>query len=584
VSTTAELDVVEIELGTPDVVESESRESRHARPPRHGAEPRKRTRTGRGTAATGATMFALATVTAVGAAIRARGFSNLGLFRDDAWVAMSAKVGLGTAWHMWVTAPGFYFLERTFIAAGAGTTSWDQGPVFVAAVACIPATYALIRYFRLGRVVGLVAALLVSVSPVCVAYATRIKEYPVDFLLVCALLALAEAVRRRPAPTRVAALALCSVAAFTVSASEGAAVAALWLALLVLTVRARPYPWPVLAGAAATAAASTLVASVFYSHLSSGPTTYWVIHGGFIEHHSFGEVVSTANTSTWNLLNGLFGLPTFGAGWRLVVVLAWLTLSVFALVRRPSVLLGPALVVAAAFGASAVHMAPLGTGRTDEYLYPALLLLLAVGVSEVAVALLRQPDREEHVEMDGEDAGAAGAKDDVAPHRSWLFTAAATTAFVALVVGGALLFERADHATQPYAGVDVSALSAAIRSHEQPGDHIFVSELMRYPWALYEDAPLHLEFGTGWATGFTVVSTDPNTFIVPSENYEAGSAPAAWAASMARYQRLWYVWFPPLGGYAPSYAALLRDGWHPAPGPGGTLSTSGCAATLLVRS
>jgi hypothetical protein len=104
---------------------------------------------------------------------------------------------------------------------------------------------------------------------------------------------------------------------------------------------------------------------------------------------------------------------------------------------------------------------------------------------------------------------------------------------------------------------------------------------MRYPWALYEDSRLHLEFGSAWATGFTVVSTDPDTFIAPSEDYEGGSDPAAWAVDMALYHRLWYVWFPPLGSAAPSYKALLQQGWRPS---GTTLAESGCSATLLVRS
>ena len=50
-----------------------------------------------------------------GTAMRAQGLTTLGLYRDDAWADMSSRVGIGTAWHMWVTAPGFFFLERSFI-------------------------------------------------------------------------------------------------------------------------------------------------------------------------------------------------------------------------------------------------------------------------------------------------------------------------------------------------------------------------------------------------------------------------------------------------------------------------------------
>ena len=117
-----------------------------------------------------------------------------------------------------------------------------------------------------------------------------------------------------------------------------------------------------------------------------------------------------------------------------------------------------------------------------------------------------------------------------------------------------------------------------IDRHEQPGDHVFVSELARFPWALAEDPHPDLRFGTTWATGFTVVSTQPDVFIVPSEYYEGDSHPRVWAAAMQRDHRLWYVWSPPLS-LAPSYRALLAEGWRPRR----TLHATGISATLLVR-
>jgi hypothetical protein len=60
-------------------------------------------------------MVLLLVLMGAGAAMRVQGLTTLGFYRDDAWAAMSSRVGIGTAWHMWVTAPGFYFLERSFI-------------------------------------------------------------------------------------------------------------------------------------------------------------------------------------------------------------------------------------------------------------------------------------------------------------------------------------------------------------------------------------------------------------------------------------------------------------------------------------
>jgi hypothetical protein len=145
----------------------------------------------------------------------------------------------------------------------------------------------------------------------------------------------------------------------------------------------------------------------------------------------------------------------------------------------------------------------------------------------------------------------------------------------------ALYIDHAYTTRASYPGVDVQGLAAQIRQHELPGDHVFVSELMRYPWALYEDQPLVVQLGEDWSTGFTVVSTNPNVFIAPSEFYEEASRPEAWARDMTRgpYTRLWYVWTSPLVGYNPSYAALEDDGWRPVR----TLTAADCAATLLVR-
>ncbi len=70
-------------------------------------------------------------------------------------------------------------------------------------------------------------------------------------------------------------------------------------------------------------------------------------------------------------------------------------------------------------------------------------------------------------------------------------------------------------------------------------------------------------------------------FVAPSEYYEDGSEPRAWAAGVSaeHLHRLWYVWSPPLAGFNPSYAALRADGWRPVT----TLRATGCSATLLVH-
>lgn len=506
------------------------------------------------------TLLTLVALTAFGALLRAHGFSGLGLYRDDAWVALSGRVGIGLAWHMWATAPGWFFLVRTFTGLTAGTTAWQQVPAFVAGVTCIPAMYALSRWFRLNRLAALATAAAVSLSPMCVVYSTRVKEYEADLLVTCLLLALGEAARRRPGPRRVGLLAVASVVAFLLSASVAPVIVGAWIAVAVFTRRRAPRGWPrhVTGAAAATAVGCALVALAFYAHPSPAVVRFW--GDAFLSRSSPDAFFSSLGSSTWHLFSSAAGLGSLSPAARALLLVAWFALMVVGLSRNAA-MVAPAVAVAVAYVASAAHVEPLGTGRTDEYLYPALLLLTAAGATRVVVA--------------------AGGRLRRLP-RPQVAIATATLAVGTLAVLVTGLFAWHAYATRPvYPGVDVRALAADLQRHEQPGDRIFVSELMRYPWALYETHPPDVVLGRDWSAGFTVESADPAVFIAPSEYYEGGSDPRAWAAQVSAEHphRLWYVWSPPLAGLNPSYAALRADGWRPVT----TLRATGCSATLLVR-
>ena len=181
---------------------------------------------------TAAECVGVAALLALGAYSRAHGFSNLDLWFDDAWAAMPARVGLSAAIHMVLTAPGYGLAMRSWIRLDPVTTWWAQLPAFVLGLLAIPAVYALIRWLRNPRWVALGAAVVITVSPLAVQYATRVKEYPFDLLAACALLALAERARRAPSSRRLAALAAASVAALFISAGTVPVVAGAWLALV----------------------------------------------------------------------------------------------------------------------------------------------------------------------------------------------------------------------------------------------------------------------------------------------------------------------------------------------------------------
>ena len=182
------------------------------------------------------------------------------------------------------------------------------------------------------------------------------------------------------------------------------------------------------------------------------------------------------------------------------------------------------------------HVAPLGTGRTDEYLYPALLLLLASGVVSLWAGL------REHV----------GAE--------WRNIARPVAAAVGVVVG-AVLIVVAIATTAPYPGFAVQTLAAEISRTAEPTDHIVVGELARYPW--------HTTRIAGWCPlrpGLEHVlhrgQHGPPRVHCPLEGYEGGSHPARWADELRPYGRLWFVESPP----PPSSPRTPRSSQTVAPG------------------
>ena len=483
-----------------------------------------------------------------GAAMRVQGLTTLGFYRDDAWAALSSRVGIGTAWHMWLAAPGFYFLERSFMDLHPQSTWWAQLPELAAGIASIPAMYFLARHFGFRRVVGLALACAVSVSPVCVVYSTRVKEYSTVFLVSVAVLWTAETARRQPDRSRLAVLSALSVAAFLVSASLGPVIAGVWIASGIRVLRNDGPRRDVTISAGVTAALCGVVAATFYRDVSPALTRFW--DGSYITLGS--DFFTTARASLSSLYANLLHFTGVAPAGQLVVLVVVLALSIVGATRNAA-MLGPACAALVALCLSVAQKAPLGTGRTDEYLYPVLLLLLASG----AVRLW------------------AAARSRL--HPAHLRAVGTVVAVASLVLAGAVVGDSIATAT-PYPGVDVQALATALRHDAAPSDHIVVGELTRYPWAYYEDHPLGLRFGPDWATYFTVTSTNPTVFIVPSEYYEGDAHPARWAAAFGNDHRLWFVLTPPLS-LNPTYAALVGDGWHPVR----TLHAAGCAAILLER-
>jgi len=491
------------------------------------------------------------TLTIIGATLRYRGLTSGGLRTSDAWVALTSKVGIGQAWHMFANAPGFYFLEREWLMLHPGVTWWGQLPALGMGVASIPAIYFLLRYLKFDAWVQLTAAAVISLSPICIIYSTRDKEYSADFLLACLLLAAAEEIRRHWRPRDLRNLAILTVVSFAMSGSTLPVIAAVWLAVAIHGLTSSRQLRDLLLPALPAAVVVLVVDHVFYSHLSGALNRQW--SANFFSHTSLSAFVDSVGQLMVYLYQGMTGSVLNG-----VIVFALLTSLAILGARQGTVTMSSALVVGAALVACTLRVIPLGTGRTDEVLYPAFLVLWGSGLQYLARSFKSSVTTKR---WHGWCAGGIG----IALMSVLLLSGVATP--------------------NGYDNKDVKLIAVAVSRQFRPGDHIVVDAMLRYTWALYEDTPPHILLGNTWMTGFTVASTQANTFIVPSFEGEGDWRPNTWTQQLAHFKRLWvmepaYSAHPSLQPSSNSfYADLYRAGWHPVRSIVGT----GAEAILLQR-
>jgi len=475
---------------------------------------------------------------AFGAAIRLPGLTSKDLWFDDAWAALPAHVSLADATRMVVTTPLYTLGLRSWILLGPANTWWMQLPALVLGVVGIAAVYALVRAHGYSRVGAFVAGAVVAAGPITVAYSGRVKEYSADLVLACLVLWLVERWRTSPSARGLAALGLASITAMWISASTAAVVggAAACVVALAWTRPELRRQAVTLVGALAVSAATLWL--VFLRRLPRQLRVNWRTHG-FLFGYSSAHHVGFAIQQTFSgLAHGLLGLPipyTFEVGalravpmtlaaLTLLVLVALVAAPLVAFLRSRATTVGPTMAPAATILLAIVgtigEVSPLGDGRTDEALYPALLLL-GVGAATQLSRRVR----------------AAGSS-----------ATAARWALVVAVVGGAAWFGTTHLAEYPPTGLRtvISSLERQLR----PGDVVVVDGYESFTWA--DDGLGHwsVSFHQGavpWPMGFHVQSLEPS--VVLSSNYLQPSASIRSIA--ARTHRVWFVG-PTVGGYSTS--------------------------------
>ena len=515
----------------------------------------------------GASWLELAVLVALvilGAVIRAHGFTSLDLWYDDAWAAAPARVPLAKAVHMVLTAPGYGLALRTWLRFDPATTWFGQLPAFVLGVAAIPVVYALLRWFRSPRWVALAGAAVIAVGPLAVQYSTRLKEYPFDLLASCVILVLAERVRRVPSTRTLAWLAGTSVVSFFVSAGTATVIAGTWAALVLLAVSQREHAAKVASWLTATGVGCLVVWGAFLRHLPTVLSYNWRRRGFLLDYHSLPRFERSVTLIFGGFFHAVLAYPVpsnyyqarLGAHAPFVALLGAVLLGVAVATpltgairaRHITPATPAALTLLIAILLAAAGSVPLGDGRTDEVLYPALLVCLAAVVAAVTPRVRRA-------------VGEGSAQRVIA-------TAVAVTCLV-----GACAFGVTHTAKYPTVGL--RSVAARTLPLVQPGDVVFVDTFNSFGWCYYRITPCRYQVGGAplWPQGFRPVSTRPWVFIATHNSIPLPELTRAQALA----RRIWYVGFTygtfdvgtdparfnvPVTTY---FTGLLaKDGWRPA--------------------
>jgi hypothetical protein len=468
------------------------------------------------------------TITLVALWCRVGGLTHGSLYRDDAWVALTSRVPWHDAWRMVGTAPGFVLFERWWVGLTAPSTWWAQIPTLVMSVAAVPLMALAARWWGLGRGASLVAATLIAIGRVDVQYATHLKPYAHDVVAGIVVLTAAEWWRRRRSAWPFAILALiCLATSFSVA--------------------------PVVVGCGVVMAATGWRTDRIRSLVLPGALVivpigalYWRVHNGisprlkqswspnFVSYHSVHDFVH----SLFTIVDGLvWGFSDTTPHWyipgasKLIIVVVVVTVIVGA-TRLPTAVLIVASVVAAGLFAVA-HVAPLGTGRTDAYLYPALALLVGFGV-ETSCSWVGRVRRE---------------------------AAFAVVAIVVVVVGFVTVDQIAHRPSYP--GGSIVPVAKAANSVIAGGGGVLIEGTARWPWTYYEVRNVRLRFSGLYNTGFAPLNDDPHVYIMPGTVIEGGYDPVAAVRAVDQFTTVLYVrtddW-PTLGD--PLHAVFAANCYH----------------------
>jgi hypothetical protein len=496
-------------------VTSENLISRHLKPPGQNSRisPRLRARLTSETAVVVALVF-------VGLALRVSRLHTATLWRDDAWVALTARVPLPTAVQFGATAPGFMaFVHWWEGVAGHGRALRVPG-TFVGAAAA-PVVYLAARWCGTRRLSAVVAGLTVACSTIAVNQSEHLKEFSYDLLAAAGCLLVGLWLARRGTAGRAALAAIALILMTVVSGAVlPAAIGSYALACVALdgdTARWQRPTRAVIWSAAGYGAFLLVWYAAVLSHIPAALNRYWL--PTMPGRHLSG--VGRLARNVGGVVHGLIPLPEV---LTVAIALVAAGLLVANAARRPLVL-SLLVPIALAILADIAHRAPLGDGRTDTFLYPSLALLFGLALDRALV---------------------------VFPGRA------------VPIAAYALLLAMPIYAVTALRGYPRTAIvPLSDQAHMQPGDRFIISGGARYPYVFYEVPDAHLTIDHGVQSNIDVRVPPGPLRVIDREPPDDGYIPNQAAQEARGARRVWFLGTIP---YAQDRAAvnsgsITNAGW-----------------------
>jgi hypothetical protein len=429
------------------------------------------------------------------------------LWLDDAWVALVTKAhGVGDVLVVGGTSPGFAFLLKVWLTVVGFTELKAQFLPLFFGVATPPFLYSLLASRGIHRFAAAAGAFLLATSGIHITYSDRVKQFTLDgfaSVVVVAvfwwLLADVRSSRRWRAATSaaVAALLLSSPSIVLVGAGFGVA----WGKLL-LKHRA---------GYRVALVPTTLVAVValVWSLLVLAPAVnpalrnYWKDYYVTVDEDPL-RAFENIGLALKLLIERAVALPA-------AVAVALVLASVLVvLVRRQALGLLLVLPFVIAVALAVADFAPLGTGRTDIYLYPPLAILVALALNEVA------------------------AFSGPAPTGLWRLVPAGVFA----VIAG--LWAMGHPTPRSYPRENIAPLVARVERTAMASDAILVYPAANFAFGLYTTWPVEIS-PTELGIGFEVRVQRPNLFVLEIDRRRPETFAAAVRRVALPYRRVWFI-------------------------------------------